>query len=117
MTAITAVERDPKKDFFAHAPVRPRCPFYGFVGMAGMLVDNHGNGCGVAGGHRPCAMETAHETPDWNECGRFNYSENRRYIEQALDRCKIFPEELKPNGSISWEGVSLRGWYQLIMRE
>ena len=116
MLAITAIERNPK-NFFAHAPTRPSCPFYGFVRMAGILVDCHGNGCGIAGGHRPCAMEMENDTPEWKDCGRFNNEEGHGFIEKMLDTCKIFPEELKPRDSSAWEGVSLRGWCQLIMRE
>ena len=80
-------------------------------------MDCHGNGCGIAGGHRPCAMEMAHEVPNWNECKHFNNDGSRGFIKKALDTCKIFPEELKPRDSVTWEGVSLREWYQLIMRE
>lgn len=100
-----------------HAIIRPRCPFYGFVGMAQMFVDNHGNACGAAGGHRPCAMEMAREKPDWNKCTRFNHDGNRKNIQNVLDHWRIFPDELRPPNSSGWGGVSLRGWYQLIMRE
>ncbi|MDP2650130.1 MAG: hypothetical protein Q8P16_01035 [bacterium] len=101
----------------APATTRPPCPFYGFVGMGGMFVDNHGNACGAAGGHRPCSMKMDNETPDWNKCVRFNNDKNRETISQVLDQCKIFPDELLPPNTPAWDGVSLRGWFQLIMRK
>ena len=106
-----------KSEVFVPATTRPRCPFYGFVGMGGMFLDNHGNACGAAGGHRPCAMKINGETPGWNKCTRFNNDENRETISKVLDQCKIFPDELLPPNTRSWEGVSFRGWFQLIMRE
>lgn len=98
------------------ARTRPVCPFYGFVGMAGILVDCHGNGCGMAGGHRPCAMEMSHKTPSWEKC-QFNHDGNRRKIEQALDCCQVFPDELRPQNASGWKGIDLRKWYQLIMHK
>ncbi len=121
MTSTTAVVSDTKEgELLARVATRPPCPFYGFVGMMGVFVDNHGNACGIAGGHRPCAMEMDSETPDWKKCTRFNHDENLRKIRHAFDRCKIFPEELRPKNASSWEGISLRvwyQWYQLIMRD
>ena len=117
MNTTAVVGNTKEKEPIVHATTRHSCPFYGFVGMARMLVDCHGNGCGVAGGHRPCAMEMAHEVPNWNECKRFNYGEKGTQFEFILDQYKVLPEELKPHDSVAWEGVSLRGWYHLIMRE
>lgn len=62
-------------------------------------------------------MEMNGETPDWNKCTRFNNDGNRERIAQALEQCKIFPDELRPPNASEWEGVSLRGWFQLIMRK
>ena len=50
MTSTTAVVSDTKEgELLARVATRPPCPFYGFVGMMGVFVDNHGNACGIAG--------------------------------------------------------------------
>ncbi len=116
MTSTTVVAKSTEKPP-VRIVVRPRCPFYGFVGMGGIFMDNEGNACGVAGGHRPCAMEMERKAPDWTSCEHFNHVGNREQIEHTLDYCKIFPKELCPKGSPTWEGVSLRGWYSLVMRK
>jgi hypothetical protein len=114
---VVAIGSTKEGELLAYAANRPPCPFYGFVGMVEMFVDNKGNACGLAGGHHPCAMEMVSEKPNWKECKRFNHEKNLENIANALDHCKIFPDELRPPNASEWDGVSLRGWYQLIMRE
>ncbi len=92
---------------------RPACPFYGFVRLATVLMDNRGNACGVAGGHRPCAMEMNSRTPDWRQCP-WNNAGNQTNIELALDFCTIFPDEMRPPNVPEWEGLRLREWYELF---
>lgn len=110
------VPNETKEGVLITTTTRPPCPFYGFVGMQGILIDNHGNGCGIAGGHRPCAMEMSGRAPRWKEC-QFNNDAAREMLIQAFDVCKIFPDELRPPHTPDWAGVSLRGWFQLILRE
>lgn len=95
-------------------PKRPARPFYGFVRVMTVLMDNEGNACGVAGGHKPCAMEMSHQTPDWRKCP-WNNGENQTNIERALDLCTIFPKELEPSGSSEWRGLRLCEWHELVM--
>lgn len=87
------------------------------MGIPGMLVDQRGNACGLTGAHRPCMMKMNHETPEWKKCHYFNNGENKGQIDYVLDNWKIFPDELYPPGVSQWEGVSLRGWFELIVRE
>lgn len=101
---------------FMHEARRPPCPFYGFIGIAGIFVDYRGDSCGLAGGHRPCSMELQGRRPDWNACTRFNNDENRDYLESILDNGRIFPNELLPEIASKWDGVSLRDWFRLIIR-
>ncbi len=79
-------------------------------------MDNHGNACGIAGGHTPCGMEMNSLTPEWKKCKR-NNSENGAILEFALDNCQIFPSELCPPAVQSWKGIRLRTWYDLFSRE
>ncbi len=102
------------KETRAPYAARPACPFYGFVRMATLLMDNCGNACGVAGGHSPCAMEMNHQAPDWKKC-LWNNEGNARNVGLALDLCTIFPEEMRPPNAAEWKGLLLREWFNLIM--
>ena len=95
---------------------RPPCAFYGFFGAGRALIDNKGNACALEGSHTPCAMEMMNQKPCWEKCKRFNTENNRDVIEQMLDGCKIFPDEMYPKNKNSWEGIRLREWFEKITK-
>lgn len=103
---------------FALPPMssRPPCPFYGFVGMAGMLIDNKGNACGIAGGHRPCKMETGGNAPNWKRCVYYNHGDSPNDLIEKLEHVRVFPEELVPRGTRGWSGIPFSEWYGRIVR-
>lgn len=115
MTDVPATV-DTRNVISASTTTRLPCPFYGFIGVMGMLVDNRGNACGITGEHRPCAMEMNGETPSWKNCRHSNNREIGAMLTQAFDHCRIFPCELRPPNARDWDGISLRGWFQLIVR-
>lgn len=48
---------------------KPRCPFYGFSIMTGVMMPQGGNQCAaMRGRYAPCGMETSDRTPDWTKC-------------------------------------------------
>ena len=101
------------KEKGAEVQVRPSCPFYGFTRMGTVIVDSHGNGCGLRGGHTPCKMEMSQLKPEWRACP-LNTEVTRERLETAFDIIRIFPAELHPSDYPKWDGVSLRGWFHLI---
>jgi hypothetical protein len=45
------------------------CPFYGYNGMHGPLINTYGNQCAlVVTSHAPCLMEQNGSTPDFDLC-------------------------------------------------
>ena len=88
---------------------RPPCPFYGFIGVMGILTDNEGNACGLAGGHRPCAMEKSGESPNWSACTHYNHPRNAEKIGAVMNLVRVFPNEL------GQDGVTLKEWFDLIL--
>jgi len=111
----------PKEGEYISSPKatsRPKCPFYGFIGMKMpilMFVDNNGNACGLEFSHKPCTMEMSGDKPNWSTCKRFNHEGLTSGLEKVMDTCSIFPSELKPPKDSGWTGVSLRGWYNLFV--
>jgi hypothetical protein len=99
----------------APGPRRPQCPFYGFVGMAGAMIDNRGNACALARAHMPCAMEREGQTPCWDECARWNNGERRDDVGIFLSRAQAFPDELMRDRANGWQGVSGAEWFRRIM--
>jgi len=94
-------------------PIRPRpnCPFYGFNGMFGPMLDSGGNQCGLmSGSYSPCAMEMAGQKPDWPTC---SVVEDKTIPEQLLE-IRVFPKELNPNEG-DWKGISLKEWMGHIL--
>lgn len=85
--------------------------------MQGMLLDCNGNGCGLAGGHTPCAMEMEGERPAWKRCTHFNREENRIAIRRLLDQSFVFPDEMQPPEESTWGGMRLRDWHDQILRK
>jgi len=102
-------------------PVTPRdryrCPFYGFHAAGGGLFDSEGNQCALVGGHSPCRMELAGQTPDWDECTTFNYGDNVAKLEEVADSLVAFPMEFRPEEIRSWKGVPFRAWRKYVMRD
>lgn len=93
---------------------RPQCPFYGFRGMFGVLMDSKGNQCAlITESYSPCQMEMREQQPDWSECP-FNTEENRDKLIGTLDDIRIFPREFHPPGAKSWKGVSLMSWIKYV---
>ena len=107
-----------RKDLAAERKVvRPPCPFYGFEEKVdGMLTENN-NACGLMGAYRPCAMQMAEKTPCWGKCWTYNTPEKLRKIMPLLTGIRIFPSEFRPTGLSAWDGVNLRGWFDLMTRK
>jgi hypothetical protein len=99
----------------AAGPRRPQCPFYGFVGMAGAMIDNRGNACALARAHMPCAMEREGRTPCWDECARWNNKERMHDVGAFLSRAQAFPDELMRDRANGWQGLSGPDWFRRVM--
>ncbi len=94
---------------------RTACPFYGFNGMFGMMLDSKGNQCAlVTGSHSPCAMERGGEQPCWENCPS-NIPENREKLENLAENMQVFPEEFHPPEAKSWGGITLKRWMEHIL--
>ena len=109
-----------KKGEYLGAPyTRPPCPFYGFIGIVGaeVLLDNNGNACGLTMSHSPCKMEVDNQKPDWENCNHFNREGEVETIAKVLNKFTIFPDELRPLHLVEWSGVSVRGWFHLIVKK
>lgn len=69
------------------------------------------NQCGlITDSYNPCKMQLSEQKVSWNNCQYFNTEENAPTIESILNKCTIFPDELHPEGSSSWEGIPMRKW-------
>lgn len=96
---------------------RPLCPFYGFNGMHGSLMDSKGNQCAlITDSFSPCQMEMAEDNPNWHECG-FNTEEHRKGLEEVAERVQVFPREFHPPTAKSWAGISLKNWMNYILNK
>lgn len=93
---------------------RTQCPFYGFMGLPGFLMDQDGNACALTFEHSPCRMEMANQRPCWDACWSFNTTGNRDKVEKLLDNYNVGPKELQPNNQSGWSGVNARGWFRII---
>lgn len=81
---------------------RHPCPFYGFNGMYGRLMDQNGNQCALLReSHSPCQMEVEGNTPNWENCP-FNNDLSRRDIEREAPKVRAFPKEFWPPGKESY---------------
>lgn len=90
---------------------RPQCPFYGFNGMFGKLIESGGNECGLTTrSYSPCRMEIARETPNWRECP-FNTEDMNDRIESGMMDMKVLPRELRGSG----RRISLLDWARHVM--
>lgn len=97
--------------------LRHKCPFYGFVGLGGIFIDQNGNQCAfIVDSFSPCSMEMNGEIPNWSKCS-FNGREGRQIIEKINARCIIFPKEFHPENCPSWEGVPFKYWFSYVMGE
>ena len=84
---------------------RSKCPFYGFNGMWGSLLDSQGNQCAlITTSYSPCQMEMAGQQPSWNLCPmhRDSTEEQIRELEELAKRTRIFPREFHPPEIKSW---------------
>ena len=95
---------------------RKQCPFYGFSAFhGGIFLDTKGNQCAlITGSHSPCRMELREETPNWRDCP-YNTPEKRATIEAHADAARVFPDEFRPQGAKSWEGVTFGQWQEYVM--
>ncbi len=93
---------------------RPPCPFYGFNGMFGSLIDQEGNQCGlITDSYSPCRMEVNEKTPNWHECPH-NTEENRRAIvEGGLVDMPVLPREFSGLD----KKINLLEWAKHVMGE
>jgi len=93
---------------------RPVCPFYGFNGMFGGLIDSRGNQCAlVKKSYSPCQMELDGETPDWHNCPLNTEGAIEAHF-GSMD-IRAFPKELRPSEDGGWSGVSLEDWIRHIV--
>jgi len=97
---------------------RHRCPFYGFFGAPaqGVFLDQGGNQCALlTTSYSPCRMEMRGEIPNWDGCP-FNIEEDsKKFLRELADSFRVFPDEFRPEGVKSWEGISFRTWYYHVM--
>lgn len=97
---------------------RHPCPFYGFSGMFGTMIDQHGNQCAlITGSYNPCQMEIQGQEPNWYKCP-FNTEENRKKSEELIknEKGQVFPEEFHPPAAQAWEGISFKQWINYILK-
>jgi hypothetical protein len=89
------------------------CPFYGFFDAFGIAyMDQRGNHCPLIG--HICKMENNLSGPDWRKC-LFNCPENKKTIDQIVDRHSIAPDEFWPEGQSSWKGIPFKSWMDYVM--
>ena len=115
MALLRGVDAPPvqEAEISAH---RPKCPFYGFVGMAGTMMDSKGNACALTMAHRPCPMEQQDgQAPCWDGCIRWNNDRNREALGRFLSSAQVFPDELAPKDGSSWKGISGTDWFRRVM--
>ena len=94
------------------AKIHQTCPFYGF---SPALIDTRGNQCALIEGHSPCKMEMREQKPSYSNCPVAGMPEAYRIIQILIEKDpRIFPEELHPKDALSWDGISFRGWFNLI---
>jgi len=94
---------------------RKSCPFYGFNGMYGHLIDSEGNECAITNSYSPCQMEIAGEKVSWENCYR-NTQEVSKKLEEVAEKTMAFPKEFWPPGKSSWKGISLKEWMNYILK-
>ena len=93
---------------------RPPCPFYGFNGKYGILMDTGGNQCGLLTlSNTPCQMEREGDTPNLSRCTLFNTEEHKAALGKILN-VKIFPNELRRPGTKPWGGITLKKWFEYL---
>lgn len=95
---------------------RHPCPFYGFNGSFGAMIDSEGNQCAIiTKSFSPCKMCLYHETPNWNKCS-FNTEENKNRLIGILANIRIYPGEFKPSDSKNWRGLEFAEWADYVMK-
>jgi hypothetical protein len=96
---------------------RHPCPFYGFNGSFGMMVDQEGNQCALlTNSYSPCRMEVNKQTPNYSKCS-FNNEENNKALEKIANKMQIFPREFSPPNQKSWDGIKLRQWMDYLLKK
>ena len=102
-------------------PKRPRCPFYGMMGMieTKILLDAKGNACALTcmhkDSHSPCAMEMVGLTPDWDVCETWNHEDSKKAVSAILKTFIAFPSKSTAEGFKEWSGVSAKTWFKHVM--
>ncbi len=94
---------------------RNACPFYGFATFlgVGLLMDQKGNQCAIAGGYVPCEMEIQGKTPDWRNCAKNALISQEQLL--CLEKLRCAPREFWPDGQNSWGGIPFRQWEKYVM--
>jgi hypothetical protein len=100
---------------------RHPCPFYGFFGGMGVMMDQEGNQCAlIQDSYSPCPMQMNNETPDYQKCSPGEYEEYMNNtggkLQQLAEKVQVFPKEFHPPNSNGWEGMSLRQWMDYILK-
>lgn len=91
-----------------------QCPFYGMNIAQGVLTDTRGNQCAIETGRfSPCHLEMRGEAAVWERCPYRRLEESGKFLE-LLRRGRAFPDKFRPLGAASWEGISLRSWFEHI---
>ena len=98
---------------------RPPCPFYGFSGVGGFLVDTKGNQYAIlVRRHCPCEMEMQHFTPEWKRCHLVTVGAKAAWIKRLKDeQVQVFPDEFRPKGAKEWEGIDFGRWFKHVTGE
>src|SRR3989344_4999762 len=91
---------------------RTKCPLYGFFDAFGCFMDQGGNQCPLKDGYSPCLFVYRQQEPNWQECS-FNIR-NPGLLNKLKDS-RVFPNELKPEGAVSWDGVRFGDWADYIL--
>jgi hypothetical protein len=98
------------------------CPFYGFFGGLGIMMDQEGNQCAlIRDSYSPCPLKMNDDIPDYKKCSPEEYE---KYIQDNSDtglrklseNVRVFPKEFHPPEVREWEGISLRQWMDYILK-
>lgn len=97
---------------------RPRCPFYGFHGVQGALIDSRGNECALTtDSYSPCQMEVGGKTPYWDVCP-LNTPMLREQIAKGEETVRVFLSELRPKDrKTNWNGITFKEWKGHVLKE
>ena len=103
---------------------RPKCPFYGMMGIEELktLIGSKGNACALTcmhhNSHSPCEMEMMGDTPSWDACIKWNREKNQGAVSRILETFVVFPDEsqLQAVPKREQEGINAMAWFEHVMR-